>query len=330
MFKSSILVNNCKYYCYEKDLIVTLNEDSLVTLENLDYFIKKANPKRVIIQNICSEKSLKDLFKIVKEIDYKNELIIDLNYYVSRNRYNVRPIIDGLNNKTYIDLKNIPNNVLVKCMGSRNEQNEFVTWAHNLNQDNKNLFIKLLLSEEKKEFLDQERIILKFYKEIINKFPNIMDLSKKERFTTIYDYFIERFPLATDCIQDNNYLKPGHEWAEDPVETYRNSRGVSKGRSNLLSLVVNNNLLRLNCTIVNGKKGDSKHTWNQFIDENDIVSDYDLCVSIKDCKSSKDMKVIYNHSYERVYPCVLDAKNGGRGEYFTYQRRTKLNLKLDN
>lgn len=319
MFKSSILVNNCKYCCNGNNLIVTLKEDSIVTLDNMNYFIKKANPDKVIIQNICSVKVLKNLFNIVKEVDYNKDLVIDLNYFVSKNRHNVKPIINGLNNKIYMDLHNIPDNIKLRCMGSYNEQNEFITWAHNLNQDNKDLFVKLLSSDEKKEFLEQERVILRFYKEIMEKYPNIMNFEKKDRFNIIFDYFKERFSLTTDL-----------ECVDDTIETYKNSRGTSKGRANLLTLVVNNNLFRLNCTVVNGKNESVKHTWNQFIDENNIVSDYDLSESIKDCNSSKVMKEKYNHCYERVYPCVFESKNSGRGEYFPYYKNVKLNLRIND
>lgn len=320
MFKNSILIGGCKFNCDKDTLVVTLRDNSIVNKDDFEYVLNKSNSNRILINNICDIKVFKDLLKLVRKIDFDKEIDINIGYKNEKIKNNTKPLIQGLNNKTYIDLNNIPDNVKLSCMGNNNEQNELITWAHNLNDNNKALFLNLMSNDDKISFLEQERVISEFYKEITSLYPNIMEIPKKERFNTVYDYFIQKYKYEES---ENDF-----EIELDPIKTYEKGRGGSTALSNLLTLVTNNSLLRLNCTVVNGKYNGIKHSWNQFIDENNNISDYDMYASIKDCNSIRDMKYTYNHQYERVYPCIIELEDGEKGDLNPVLRRNKINLGL--
>lgn len=308
MVSREIHINGVKYRSNGNKLYLTLGDNSNVNIIDISHFINRYNSKDIDISNFTNSKALVDTFKVIKSLKVDGEIVIDLNSFINNHSYIVKNLIMGFNNRTYIDLNNIPSNVKLYCFNKNHRQNEFTTWAHNLNTDNKKKLYKILSNEDKRLFLDEERVISSFFSKIISIYPNILEMPKKEAFNTIYEYFSKEYPYAYECTYNGHLIRENSEWSIDPVETYNKGRGICEGRSNLLTLVTNNNLLRLNCTVVDGAYGSTLHTWNQFIDENKQVSDYDLSTSIRDCNSIKEMKEKYNHRYDRVYPCVIEAK----------------------
>ena len=93
-------------------------------------------------------------------------------------------------------------------------------------------------------------------------------------------------------------------WAENPLKVYENRKGLNIGRSNLLALVSNNSLIKVNCTVAEGNKNGVKHSWNQFIDDEKIYN-YDLAYSLKDMNMGDIKK--NNYSIDRMYPSVIKS-----------------------
>ena len=102
-----------------------------------------------------------------------------------------------------------------------------------------------------------------------------------------------------------NGVKFGYEWSQDAIETFKRGRGVCEGRSNLLTLVTNNPLLNLRCITAEGKLGTTGHAWNQFITDNNDIRNYDLSFNRFRDVSFDDAEK-YDHTYNRLYPCVLE------------------------
>lgn len=314
MVSREIHINGVEYKNIGDKLFVTLSDNSNLNIIDLGHFINKYNSKDIIIYNFTNVKSILDTFKVIKSIKVDGKIKIDMHTFINKNSNNVMNLIMGFNNRTYIDLNNIPENVELCVFNKNHTQNEFTTWAHNLNDENKHKLIRLLNEDEKELFKEEERVILSFFKKITSIYPNILEMPKKEAFNTIFEYFIKAFPYANEATKNGKQIKDNCQWAQNAVETYNRGRGVCEGRANLLTLVTNNCLLRLNCTVVDGHFNTIPHSWNEFIDENKEVYDYDLSTAIKECNSIKQMKEEYKYYYYRVYPIVIESKMSRIGD----------------
>lgn len=282
-------------YSYDKNkLFLQLSDSSTLELKDINYFINKFHSDYVEIYNITNSKILEALFKLIKKVDN------NININVNLNKHN---LINGLNNKMYLNLKDFEDNVTISAMSPYNNQNEFITWAHNLNQINKLRFIKMLPSKEKIQFINQEKVIRLFYNEILLMYPNIKKMPKKDQFKLIFDYVKNNYTLAPESYRIRGEFEEEYSWAKDPVQIYIRGIGLEEGRANLLTLLTNNSYFRLNCTIAEGHLNEKKHVWNQFIDEEGNIYDYDMSFD-NDIEENKS-----KYRYSKVYPCITENKN---------------------
>ena len=299
--------NGCKFRVVEDRLDITLSKISEIDTDFINDLVRTNNLKSISFNNIVSVKNIKSLLEGVKNLYVQGKILIDFNRYINTDPDKIgvyRPLIEGLNNKVYIDLNNKPSNVEIRAFSSDHDQNEFTTWVHNLNDANKTRIYRLLSEEDKEYYIEEELVLKNFYIDILKKYPRIKYLSKKEQFDLIFDYVLKEYPYASECTLPNGHIRPDCHYAQDPVETYKNKRGVCAGRAGLLTLVTNNNLFRLNCTTAIGMCGKLQHVWNIYVDDQGRASDYDLSFGIKD--ETKTNMIERGYKYKRIYDSVKE------------------------
>lgn len=277
----------------EKYLKMDIMDKTEVNPNNLFPVLGKKNYKEVEISNIYSVKVLKDIIFSFENYDF--DCLITLNLCSSDvSSENIIRKIDGLNNNVHIDLECIPSYMKISAFPEDNSQTEFTTWAHNLHKKDRDKLLKVLTDIDKELFLKQEKVIVNFYRKMTRKYADLNEMSDYDKFNVIFDYFLKKYPAI----------------------------GTEENFANLLTLVTNNHLIKLNCCTVYGKKDEINHIWNQFMYENKIIN-YDLSCDIKDASSIK-MKNS-NYVFERVYPCTLENKKS-RGE--TSKRSSSMKVVL--
>lgn len=295
---------NIKCVSYNSNYInVYLEKNEENDFSDLLDILEKYDNKTVNIHNFYSRNTLNRIIYLLSNNSHKGNIVLNL---LSKNNDNDIDITYDLDNRRYINIEIIPSNVKIIGFSNNNKQNEFTTWAHNLSKVDKLNLLKCLEENNKELFIKQEKIAVSFYKDIIKVCPNIMDYNSFDRFNIIFKYFKTKYPYASECLNINgDGVKLGSEWSQDAIETYKRGRGVCEGRANLLTLVTNNPIFNLRCVTVEGKYGHIDHVWNQFIDDNNIIRNYDLSF-YNGCNVSFDDIEKHGYTYERLYPCVLE------------------------
>ncbi|MBQ1496389.1 MAG: hypothetical protein IIZ40_03485 [Bacilli bacterium] len=265
--------------------------------------LKKYDYHLINIGNIYSVNVINRLIYILKKCNYKGRVVLDL---IDNNYDNKKDgIIRGLDNDSKINLSSIPKYVKISGFDSNNRQTEFTAWAHNLNIKDKKRLIVSLTDNSRDKFLDQEIMIISFKDELLKKCPNFNNLKPKEKMNFLYEYIRINFPYSFDSLnKEGTGVNMNSLWAENPLKVYENRKGLNIGRSNLLALVSNNSLIKVNCTVAEGNKNGVKHSWNQFIDDEKIYN-YDLAYSLKDMNMGDIKK--NNYSIDRMYPSVIKS-----------------------
>ena len=278
--KCSSYLNRVRYDVFSNKLNVVLTSGADLNVIDFKNMINKYNTDNIYIMNITSLHNLENVLKTIKIVNTNKNIIIDLCTPDLNGQYKYPPMILKLENRERIDLSNIPGNVKIHAFTIDNNQTEFTTWTHNLSIDNKTLLYNVLTSEDQKIFIKQEKIIKELIEKICEENPNILNLSKKDQFEFIFSFIKE-------------YIK-------------EKRRGVLFEEANLLTLITNNNYLRLNVSTVLGKYKSSNHAWNEYID-NGIIYEYDLINNIKSITTFKDMED-RGYTYDRVYSKVIEIK----------------------
>ena len=262
-----------------KDIIVTIKNNIDNDLSDLLIILRKYENATIEIRNIRTLSELNKICSLLSNFSYDGNVVINLVHSFDCNRF-----ISGLSNNKYINLEVLPCYAKIKGFYLENRQSDFISWTHNLNDNDKNTLVRCLTVQDKRLFLEQERVIKSFYSELIKKYPNIMSLDMKRRFEIIFWYVKDNFRYFSECLNaDSEDVRPDAYYTKDAVETYKRRGGVCVGRSNLLTLVTNNNLLRCNCASIDGYTESSRshpngiaHCWNVFIDNDGNAYHYDL------------------------------------------------------
>ena len=306
----------CKYIEDDDRLIISMGEYGELDSSIINGIIKSYNFNNITILNIINSRSLKNAIESSKSIKINGNITIDLNSNISEETNRIgeyKESISNLDSSFYINLDDIPSNVILKGFNKDNSQNAFTIWVHNLDDNNKNKILKLLQNDEKVLLVDEELVIRDFYTKIMNLYSNFMELNEKNKFEIVFDYINKEFTYAHDCVESNGRLKQNCDYAQSSVKTYSYKKGISSGRSNLLTLVTNNSFLRLDCRTVYGICGSHQHAWNEFTDSKGNISNYDLSYNLKD-KSKEEIEkreYKYNKKYNssRVKIIYKNDKN---------------------
>ena len=168
-------------------------------------------------------------------------------------------------------------------------------------------YIVPLLDDNTANRITKERQIqkefLKDLKELIALRGKYIDsYSKTELMNVIFNYICHNYPY------DSSITGPGGIWTPESEEkggtalaTYERGKGVCTGRSKLIKLYANNRELKIPCYLVGGKYGKLGHMWNEYIDENGNIIEYDASFLNK-CRLEKlpDIYKIKCHEPEVV------------------------------
>ncbi len=276
---------------------IWLHKNDELDFTDLLKVLNKYDNKLINIGNIYSRNVFNRLIYTLKNYDYDGRVVFDLldNDYED-DRIN---IISGIENYKKINIEALPKYVKISGFDASNKQTEFTTWAHNLNIKDKKILIEKLTSSSLDRFLEQEKVIINFKKEIFSKYPNFNKLKQKEKMDLLYEYIRVNFPFSFRDFR-KEYIS---SWAQNPIEVYRLREGINMGRTNLLTLVSNNSILKVNCTSAEGYKNGYKHTWNQYVDSDKIIHNYDLSFSLKDIGIRGIKKLGFK--VDRMYPAVI-------------------------
>lgn len=267
----------------ENYLDIKIKDQGIVNPNNLFPVLGKKNYRGIEISNIYSVNVLNSVIFSLEDYIFNGSITLNLcsSDTSIANNFVIRKI-DGLSNNIHINLEFIPSYMKISAFPEDNSQTEFTTWAHNLCKKDRDTLLKVLTDTDKELFLKQEKVIANFYRSMNRKYANLNEMSDYDKFNVIFDYFLKKYPAI----------------------------GTEENFANLLTLVTNNHLMKLNCCTVYGKKDGMDHIWNQFIYENKIIN-YDLSCDIKDASYIK-MKNS-NYKFERVYPCTSEYKKS-RGD----------------
>lgn len=255
-------------------LNITIIDPSANITDHLLSILNRYKNATVVIKNISTLKELNNLCSFFGEYSYSGSVEINLT-----SRINNCGSLKGLSNNKYINLEALPNNVKISGFSFNGTQSDFTSWAHNLNNTDKNTLLNCLTTENKQLFLEEERIIKSFYSELIKVYPEIMTYDEKKRFEILFMYVNCYYKYDSESLDESSYVRLGCDYAHSAIETFKRGKGVCDGRSNLLTMVTNNSLLRCNSSSIDGytdKTGGLPHTWNVFIDQDGSAYYYDL------------------------------------------------------
>ena len=168
----------CKYIEDDDRLIISMGEYGELDSSIINGIIKSYNFNNITILNIINSRSLKNAIESSKSIKINGNITIDLNSNISEETNRIgeyKESISNLDSSFYINLDDIPSNVILKGFNKDNSQNAFTIWVHNLDDNNKNKILKLLQNDEKVLLVDEELVIRDFYTKIMNLYPNFME-----------------------------------------------------------------------------------------------------------------------------------------------------------
>lgn len=301
---------HCRITSDNTILISIMNkvDDDLTDLYKILFKYPKAN---VVIKNINSLKELNSLCRILGTCQYDGNVTIDLLSRITRNHS-----LEGLVNNMYIDLEDLPSFVKINGFYKNSTQTDFSIWAHNLNVEDKTTLLRCLTDEDKKLFMEQEKVIDSFYNEFIEACPEALTLSEKERFEKVFMYIFINFPYSFEALGSDGDVKLDCYHTKDALETYKNRRGVCGGRANLLTLVTNNPKLCCNSATISGNTEPSStypngqsHAWNVFIDNDGKAYHYDLSFKSfcrRDLLDIGERRIdeIYNSNVKKIFDSI--------------------------
>ena len=129
----------------------------------------------------------------------------------------------------------------------------------------------------KKERVIQRELLKKFETYVIRKGRSLNDYNRDELMTELFHYIERKYPYDWSIVDpktgeatNKTYLLGG-----TAAITYERGRGICEGRSKLIKLCANSEKLKLPCYLVEGKMGYLKHCWNEYIDLNGDIIEYD-------------------------------------------------------
>lgn len=188
-------------------------------------------------------------------------------------------------------------------------QSNFYTYLLNIWEPVYNSSI-LHIPEMHRERITKER---KIQADFLNEFENILnqrgkelsDYSKSQLMDVIFKYVVSNFPYDTSILEpDGNLIPEFFELGITAQMTFERGKGVCSGRSKLIKLLANNRMFQIPCYLVRGKHGNLEHMWNEYIDEQGNIIEYDSSFKMK-CMINELPKIYIIKSHEPDVEKVL-------------------------
>lgn len=222
------------------------------------------------------------------------------------NKCTINPYIclpfDLLNDKTTIDFED-----------SAKAGSGFNEYLMNCNEVIFNMVINRLDYETKNRIILEKKyrdiILCEIYKFLESKNKDINKMTNKQKM----DFFF--WVINNNFDYDYSITKPDGSWNPDKSTqlggtakiVYERKKGICEGRSKLLKIVTNNNEIKLPCYIVDGKFGKDGHVWNEYIDDNGTIIEYDLSFN-RICSldhMEKNLPIYHNIIHEEPVEKIL-------------------------
>ena len=179
-----------------------------------------------------------------------------------------------------------------------------------------NLYNELFNGIEEKGILNSDTITsLKREREILNKFnrmlktkKNLLGAPNKVKMDYLYDYIKSNYPYDFDIVGRRGEYVFETEQGATIEGTFTRGKGVCTGRSKLLRAITNSRLMEVPCYLASGDHGNLGHAWNEFIDDNGEVLEYDLSFNVKG-QNFNQLPLIYkNLCHEQKVEDALKKK----------------------
>ena len=299
------------FYCsyeYITDIVTIRLKKDQSRYNDLTTILKDHPKGNVVIKGIESVDTINLLMTIFANYNYDGTVTFDLLDYDFD--------LEGLDRNTIIDLSNIPSYIRINGFLPKNEQNGFSIWAHNQGEKTKEILSNCLIKADKIEFEEQERIINDFYNVFMEEYKedyenkSIEDEKPKKVFEQIIKLIQKKYVLDRSLALDGftgDFAKNEFSKADDPVEIYKEGKGTSDGRVQLLTLLANNSVFKLTCSPACGELAcGSVHEWNEFVDSDGQIFHYDLAFNI-DVPEDRLIKT-HERTLEEEFPEVTNNR----------------------
>lgn len=146
--------------------------------------------------------------------------------------------------------------------------------------------VKKISVEHSKRLIAEKEIRKKFLQELYNELDrinrNIDRLSNQQKMDFFFEYIRKSYPYDWSIVNlDGSWKSESTELGGTAKVVYERGKGICEGRSKLLKLVTNNSEIKLPCYIVSGRFINYGHAWNEFINDDGHVLEYDTSTGLK-------------------------------------------------
>ncbi|MBR4350640.1 MAG: hypothetical protein IKP98_00210 [Bacilli bacterium] len=301
---------DCRYDNLYGNVLVTLKKDK-TDLDKLRVVLEDNPQDNIIISEIDSVDTFNLLVSIFTNLSFDGTVTLDL---LSNADWQ-----NGLVKNTIIDLFNIPSYIKIKGFQRDNEQDAFAVWTHNQKDSIKERLFSHLTDLDKKLFEGQEQVINDFYNQFMEVYKyddkSIVEEDPRVLMVQIFRLIQSRYALDRSLSFDlftGNFIKtdnPKAANANNPVHIYKEGKGTSDGRVQLLTLLANNSKFKLDCTPVWGNLiSGHLHEWNEYIDSNNRIYHFDLAFGMEGLPEAELMGC-KERTIEGEYPSVENIRS---------------------
>lgn len=237
------------------------------------------------------------------------------NYPVEKNKwYDRYGIYYELNNDT---LKIIDN---VKVSNNKRDdyypgEDSFDWWLLWLDDKDFNCVVNKLIPKVKNRSIYIRNIVNTFFK----KYPFLAYASDYEKVNFVFEWLRKNTAYDSSATNKDGTLKNGANYSQDPVYTYINKKGVCCGRAQLMKILLNNHLMKVNCFLIDGICCQLQHQWNEVYLNNGQVLYYDLSFGRKNIEKIENYSDYKNITHQDALNWDFNINND----------KAKLKIKRD-
>lgn len=266
--KHEFIISDHEKYSIHGDLLVLY-----ISTESLSQkTIRLLNSYRGKIEIIPTNYDYKTLNKLLCDC---SNLVADNNIVIYLSGYNKNlkirknePLLFGI----------LPSNIKIDVCSHVYPAFELQTWFLNLSDKAFLSIYDKIYQKEQADNIRMEREIAKnVYSQLLKKY-DFSKMTATEKMNIMYRWVRNNFEYDVSLIQADGNYKEGIDISlgSNPIKVFTRGKGVCTGRSRLLAILLNNPYMNVECYTVDGEHGTLQHEWNEFIDENGQVWEYDL------------------------------------------------------
>ena len=184
-------------------------------------------------------------------------------------------------NGVALNIESLPSNVKVSNVIDNKEQqelpfygdNSFDYWILNCNDRDYETVISKLTPKSRQRAIKLRNIAFNFYRFVPEE---IKKASIKEKSDYTYHWCCQNIEYDFGGTMPDGSFNYERRDTQDPIMTFERRKGVCAGRAALLKILLNNYYMRVPCFLTLGMAENLQHEWNEVIDENGAVFEYDI------------------------------------------------------